>query len=64
MEEIGRQLHQTVNSVNDFNVTFDKVNKEVAKRKGWTAPGLMAFRIIGGKSSSQLKKHSQDCSPS
>ena len=40
MEEIGRQLHQKVNSVNDFTVTFDKVKKEVAKRKGWTAPGI------------------------
>ena len=37
MEEIGRQFHQKVNSVNDFNVTFDKVKKEVAKRKGWTS---------------------------
>ena len=40
MEEIGRQLHQKVNSVNHFTVTFDKVKKEVAKRKGWTAPGI------------------------
>ena len=40
MEEIGRQLHQKVNSVNDFTVTFDKVKKEIAKRKGWTAPGI------------------------
>ena len=40
MEEIGRQLHQKVNSVNDFTVTFDKVKKEVAKRKWWTAPGI------------------------
>ena len=40
MEEIGRELHQKVNSVNDFTVTFDIVNKEVAKRKGWTAPGI------------------------
>ena len=40
MEEIGRQLHQKVNSVNDFTVTFDKVKKEAAKRKVWTAPGI------------------------
>ena len=40
MEEIGRQLPQKVNNVNDFTVTFDNVKKEVAKRKGWTAPGI------------------------
>ena len=40
MEEIGRQLHQKVNSVNDFTVTFDKLKKEVAKRKGWRALGI------------------------
>ena len=40
MEEIGRQLHQKVNGVNNFTVTFDQVKKEVAKRKGWTAPGI------------------------
>ena len=40
MDEIGRQLHQKVNSVNDFTVTFDKVKKEPAKRKGCTAPGI------------------------
>ena len=39
MEETGRQLRQKVNSVNDFTV-FDKVKKEVAKRKGWTAGGI------------------------
>ena len=63
MEEIGRQLHQKVNSVNDFIVTFDKV-KKLLKEKGGQPRELMAFRIIGGKSSSQLKKRSQERSPS
>ena len=63
MEEIGRKLHQKVNSVNDFTMTFDKVKEEVAKEKGGQPQELMAFRIIGGKSSSQLKKHSQEHSP-
>ena len=40
MEETGRQLHQKVNTVNEFTVTFDKVKKEVAKSKGWTAQGI------------------------
>ena len=40
MEEIGSQLHQKVNSVSNFTVTFDKLKKEVAKRKGWTARGI------------------------
>ena len=34
-----KKVKEKVNSVNDFTVTFDKVKKEVAKRKGWTAPG-------------------------
>ena len=40
MEEIRRQLNEKVNLVNKFNSTFEKVNKQVATRKGWTAPGL------------------------
>ena len=40
MEEIRRQLNEKVNKVNEFNITFEKVKKEVAKRKGWTAPGI------------------------
>ena len=40
MEEIRRQLNEKINQVNEFNITFEKVKKEVAKRKGWTAPGI------------------------
>ena len=40
MEEIRRQLNEKVSLVNDFNITFEKVKKEVTKRKGWTAPGI------------------------
>ena len=40
MEEIRRQLNEKVSQVNEFNVTFEKVKKEVAKKKGWTAPGI------------------------
>ena len=40
MEEISRQLNEKVNQVNKFNITFEKVKKEEAKRKGWTAPGI------------------------
>ena len=40
MEEIRRQLNQKVNQVNELNITFEKVKKEVAKRKGWTAPRI------------------------
>ena len=40
MEEIRRQLNEKFNQVNEFNITFGKVKKEVAKRKGWTAPGI------------------------
>ena len=39
MEEIRRQLNE-VSQVNDCNITFEKVKKEVTKRKGWTAPGI------------------------
>ena len=40
MEEIRRQLNAKVRQDNDFNITFEKVKKEVTKRKGWTAPGI------------------------
>ena len=39
MEEIKSQLNKKVNQVKEFNITFEKVKKEVAKRKGWPAPG-------------------------
>jgi len=40
MEEIRTQLTEKVDHVNDFSIKLEKVNKEVAKRKGWTAPGI------------------------
>ena len=40
MEEIRRKLNAKVRQDNDFNITFEKVKKEVTKRKGWTAPGI------------------------
>ena len=44
MEEIRRQLNEKVSQVNEFNITFEKVKKEVAKRKGWTAPGINSMQ--------------------
>ena len=40
MEEIKKQLNEKVSQVNKFNITFEKVKKEVAKTKGWTATGI------------------------
>ena len=40
MEEIRKQLNEKVNQVNEFNIAFEKVKKEVAKRKEWTATGI------------------------
>ena len=40
MEEIRKQLYEKVSQVNNFNITFEKVKKEVAKRKRWTAPSI------------------------
>ena len=40
MEEIRRRLNEKGSQVNEFNITFENVKKEVAKRKGWTAPGI------------------------
>ena len=40
MEEIRGQLNEKVSRVNEFNITFEKVKKEVAKRKESTAPGI------------------------
>ena len=40
MEEVKMQLNAKVTSVNDFNISLETVRKEVAKRNGWTAPGI------------------------
>ena len=40
MEEIRRQLNEMVSQINESNITFEKVKKEVAKRNGWTAPEI------------------------
>ena len=40
IKEIMRHLNKKVNQVNEFNIAFEKVKKEVAKRKGWIAPGI------------------------
>ena len=40
MEVVRRQLREKVNQANDFNITLEKVKKELGKRKGWTAPGI------------------------
>ena len=41
MEEVKMQLNAKVTtSVNDFNIFLETVRKEVAKRKGWTVPGI------------------------
>ena len=40
MEEVKLQLNAKVTSVNDFNISLETVRKEVAKRKGRTAPGI------------------------
>ena len=39
-KEIRRQLNEKVSQVNEFNIIFEKVKKETAKRKGWTASGI------------------------
>ena len=44
MEEIRRQLNEKISQVNEFNITFEKVKKEVAKRKGWTAPDINSIQ--------------------
>ena len=40
MKEIRRQRNEKVSQVIEFSITFEKVKKEVAKRKGWTIPGI------------------------
>ena len=37
-------MNEKVIQVNEFNITFEKVKKEVAKRKGWTAPGIVEIQ--------------------
>ena len=40
MEEIRRQLNGKVNQVYELNIAFEKVKKEVVKRKEWAAPDI------------------------
>ena len=40
MEGFKLELHAKVTSVNDFDISPEKVRKEVAKRKGWTLLGI------------------------
>ena len=56
MEEIRRQLNEKVNQVNEFNITFEKVKKEVVKRKGWTAPGIDGIHNYRWKKLEPAKK--------
>ena len=44
MKEIRKQLSEQVNHVNEFSITFEKVKKQVAKRKRWTATGIDRIR--------------------
>ena len=53
-----KRTSSKVNSVNDFTVTFDKVKKEVAKRKGWTALGIDGIQNYWWKKFESAKKHS------
>ena len=46
MEEIKSQLNEKVNQVKEFNITFEKVKKEVAKRKGWK---IIRIYQLGGQ---------------
>ena len=63
MEKIRRQLHEKVNQVNEFNITFEKAKKEVAKKKGWTVPVIDGILDYWWKKlepiQKALKKHSQ-----
>ena len=56
MEEIRRQLNEKVNQVNEFIATFEKVKKEVVKRKGWTAPGIDGIHNYRWKKLEPAKK--------
>ena len=40
MKEIRKQLSEKVDHVNEFSITFEKVKKQVAKRKRWMATGI------------------------
>ena len=40
MEKVKAELNEKVNNVKEFKITEDKLKKETAKRKNWTAPGV------------------------
>ena len=44
VEEIRRQLNEKVSQINEFNITFEKGKKEVAKRKRWTEAGIVSIQ--------------------
>ena len=56
MEEIRRQLKDKVSQVNDFNITLEKVKKEVTKRKGWAAPGIDGIQNYWWKKLEPIQK--------
>ena len=39
--EVKRELHEKVGVVSEFTITDKSLKKEVAKRKNWTAPGII-----------------------
>ena len=57
MEEIKRQLNEKVKQVNEFNITFEKEKKEVAKRKGWATPGINGIQNYWWKNLEPTQKH-------
>ena len=57
MEEIRTQLNEKVSQVNKFNITFEKMKKEVAKRKGWTSQGIDDIQNYWWKKLEPAQKH-------
>ena len=40
MEWVRRELREKVNVVEDFEIKNENLQKEINKRKNWTAPGI------------------------
>ena len=40
MEEVKAELNEKANIVSQFEITEEKLRREVSKRKNWTAPGI------------------------
>ena len=50
MNKVARKLSEKVTDVQEFKIDDKKLYETVKRRKNWTAPGIVEFKIFGGRS--------------